>query len=273
MTNTPFNRELSRWIFAAGGVIVTFFVMFYCAAFILLFGNMLPRALSALLAGFPLGLLVVLAGSLLAPRYPLKVAFSLWVLCAVPATSVFGFQFFNYGWLSTIAGGGVAVAFIAWWISPRRSPRATRRVIVAAGTTLLAIIGFVYACFIDIPARPDALTPQLAQALSSNDARVKAFYSYDLGGFLDREWLWRIDADSATISQIVNNLGLSSTSTVPESFWHMRPHYWPRSMPAGGKSFQSSMFSANVRGADGEHYFLLYDKVQGRAYVWVKSNF
>lgn len=102
MTNTPFNRELSRWIFAAGGVIVTFFVMFYCAAFILLFGNMLPRALSALLAGFPLGLLVVLAGSLLAPRYPLKVAFSLWVLCAVPATSVFGFQFFSYGWLSTI---------------------------------------------------------------------------------------------------------------------------------------------------------------------------
>lgn len=182
MTNVFFKRDLSRWVFAVVGVIVTFYVMSYFAALILLFTNMLPSTLSVLLAGFPLGLLVVLAGSLLAPRYQIKIALFLWALCVVLTASGLGQA--TSIWLSTLAGGGVAVVFVAWWISPMRSPRATRRVTIGVGAALLAVIGFVQACLMDIPARPDMLTPQLLQALGSNGAGVEAFYSYSLAVLL-----------------------------------------------------------------------------------------
>jgi len=72
---------------------------------------------------------------------------------------------------------------------------------------------------------------------------------------------------------VVSGLGLRSINAVPRGFWRMPPHYWPRSMPTGGEAFQSPMFSGDTRGPDGSHYFLVHDKTQSRAFVWVKDNF
>ena len=256
-------------MFEAISVVVTFFVMSYFTTFIV-FGNALPITSSAQLVCFSLGLLVVLAGSLLAPCYQIKVALFLWALSVVLATSVLGFQFFS-GWSSTLAGGGVAVAFIAWWMNPVRSPHESRRATIGIGVTLLAVLGLLQAHLIDLPAQPDDIKSDLGWALDSDGAGVEAAYYYSLGGIaMGSERLWRIDADSKTISQLINNLELSSTPAVPDKFWNMQPYYWPRSMPSSGESFQSSKF---LQMADGEHYFLLHDKTQGRAYVWIENNF
>ena len=271
MTNTLSKRELGQWILAAASTIATFFIMLYIGAFVL-FSSIMPVVLSAVITGIPIGLLVVLLGALLVPRYPLKIALALWLLCTGLVASLFGIQPPSY-WLSTLAGGGAAVAIVAWWIRPERSPRTTRRVIISISAALLAAIGFTYTRFIDFPARPDTLSPLILNALGPNDKGVKAFYSYDLGGFFDRELLWRIDADSEAIAQLIRQLDLKSTSTVPKEFWQQPPYYWPQSTPANGKAFQSSDFSADTRGKDGNHYFLVYDEAQNQAYVWVKRNF
>jgi hypothetical protein len=78
MTNAFSIRELLRWLLAAGAVVVAFFVALYFSLFVLMFGPF-PKDLAEPTAGFTMGLLVVLAGSLLAPRQRLAVALVLLV--------------------------------------------------------------------------------------------------------------------------------------------------------------------------------------------------
>jgi hypothetical protein len=127
--------------------------------------------------------------------------------------------------------------------------------------------------YVDRPARPDPLPPELAYALGPHASGLTTVYRYDLGGFIDHQWLWRLDAGPEVVALVVSGLGLRRTDTVPQRFWRMPPHYWPRAMPVGAEAFQSPAFSADRRRPDGAHYFLLYDKAHGSAYVWFKSNF
>ena len=114
---------------------------------------------------------------------------------------------------------------------------------------------------------------ELIDTLGAKASGVAAFYRYDLGGFIDHAWLWRIDAKPDIVALVVSSLRLQSTNAVPPQFWRMPPYYWPRAMPPDGEAFQSLAFSADSRGPDGEHYFLVHDKTQDRAFIWLKSNF
>lgn len=151
------------------------------------------------------------------------------------------------------------------------------RWLLAAGAVVVAFFAALYfnwfARFTDRPARPEALSPELVHALGTNASLVSAFYRHDRGGFIDHEWLWRMDGTPEAMAIVVSRLGLSSTNAVPREFWQMSPHYWPRSMPIGGEAFQSPLFSGDSRGPDGSHYFMVHDKAEGRAFVWVKNNF
>lgn len=123
------------------------------------------------------------------------------------------------------------------------------------------------------PAKPEPLPQELVWALGTNSALVTAFYRYDLGGFIDHEWLWRIDAPPAAITHLVTSLKLQSTNRVPDAFWEMPPSYWPHSLPSRVEIFQSPGFVADTRGQDGNHYFLLHDKREAKTYIWLKNNF
>ena len=267
MTSAFSIRELFRWFLAAGAVVVAFFAALYFGLFVLLFGPF-PKDLAEPTAGFTMGLLIVLAGSLLAPRQRLAVAL---VLC-VAGTARASVHMSVYS-LGTLVGGIVAVAFVAWWFHPQRTRRSALWVGIGVCASCFVFIGVVFARFVDRPAHPEALSPQLVHALGTNASLVTAFYRYDRGGFIDQEWLWRIDATPEAMTLVVGGLGLRSTNAVPRAFWRMSPHYWPRSMPAGGEAFESPMFSGDSRGPDGSLYFLVYDKAQSRAFVWVKDNF
>lgn len=261
-------RELLRWLLAAGAALAAFFVALYFGLLVLIFGSFL-KDLAQPTVGFTMGLLVVLAGSFFAPRQRLAVAL---VLFAAGTTLAPGIL--NLHLLGTLVGSTVAVVFVGWWFHSRRTGRSTLWVAVAVCAAFLVFVGVVFARFVDRPARPEALLPELTHALGTNaSSLVTAFYRYDRGGFIDHEWLWRIDAKPEAVAQLVSGLGLRSASAVPRDFWKMPPHYWPRSMPAGGEVFQSPLFSADSRGPDGAHYFLVHDKAQSRAFVWVKDNF
>jgi hypothetical protein len=267
MTSAFSRRELFRWLLAAGAVAVAFWVALYFSLFFLIFSPF-PKDLAEPTAGFTMGLLVVLAGSLLAPRQRLVVAVVLSVTCTAIAVALLSFHI-----LATSIGGIVAVTFIAWWFHSRRTARSNWWVSISICVTFAVFIGVVFARFVDRPAQPDALSPVLVDVLGTNASLVTAFYRYDRGGFIDRESLWRIDAKPEVMALVVSGLGLSSTNVVPRDFWGMPPHYWPRSMPDGGEAFKSPLFTGDSRGPDGSHYFLVHDKAQGRAFVRVKDNF
>jgi hypothetical protein len=267
MTSASSIRELYRWLLAAGAVVVAFFAALYFSLFAVMFGPF-PKDLAEPTAGFTMGLLTVLAGSLLAPRQWLAVALVLAVAGTSLVTALMSFHL-----LGTLAGAIVAVAFVAWWFRPQRTRRSTLWVGIGVCAVFFIFIGVGYARFTDRLAQPEPLAPELAHTLGTNASLVTAFYRYDRGGFVDHEWLWRIDAKPEGMAMVVSGLGLRSTNTVPQGFWRMSPHYWPRSMPAGGEAFQSPMFSGEGRGPDGAHYFLLHDKAQSRAFIWVKDNF
>ncbi len=267
MTRAFWFMEIWQWMLAAVAAVVAFFGVLYFSLFVLFFGPF-PKDLAEPTAGFLMGSLLVLAGSLLAPRHRFLSAICLFVLST--ALTIWLLRFHAVG---ALAGGLFAVAFVAWWIHPRRTRRSTVGVGVAVGAACLAFLSLVYARYVDWPARPEPLPPELSYALGTNASGVAAFYRYDLGGFIDHEWLWRIDAKPDIVALVVGDLRLRSTNAVPPQFWRMPPHYWPRSLPAGAEAFHSPAFLADNRGPDGEHYLLVHDKTQDRAFVWVKSNF
>lgn len=133
---------------------------------------------------------------------------------------------------------------------------------------VVALFGF--ALRIDLFALPDAPPRDLKVVLAKREARC---YVYTLGGFIDMEYLWRIDASPEVIASVVSQLTLKKSKSVPAAFWQMPPYYWPRSPSTNMAIYKSSGFPLEGRGDDGEYYFLLHDKSTNRAYVWYKSNF
>ncbi len=266
--NRPRKREIWRWLLAVVAVLVVIYAAISLSFYVLFFGQY-PKGWAEPTAGFLLSLLLVTAGSLPVPRYRVPIAVVLFLLAASQGVLSWSWSYL----LGTLAGGLVAGAFVAWWFHPRRTKRSTLWVGVAACAAVVAFIAFLYVRYADWLERPEPPAPDLASTLGTNASGISAFYSYDLGGLIDHEWLWRIDAKPDVIALVVRNFGMLNADAVPQEFWRMPPHYWPRSMPAGGAAFQSPMFPIDSRGQDGAHYFLLHDKAQGRAFVWFKDNF
>lgn len=122
----------------------------------------------------------------------------------------------------------------------------------------------------DFPAIPNSRPAQIEKALYGKGARC---YVYSLGGFIDREYLWRIDGAPDAIAAVIEELEMEEAKTIPDSFWKMPPYYWPRKLSEGAKPYGSAGFVNKEHGHDGEHYFLLHDTRANRAYVWFKDNF
>jgi hypothetical protein len=267
MTSTFWRGEIWRWVLALAAVVFAFFGMLYFGLFVLFFSSF-PQDLAAPTAGFLMGLIIVLSGSLLAPRQQNLTAILLLVLVVLLNAFLLRFPI-----LSTLIGGLSAVVFVAWRFHPRRTAASKLYGGIAVFTACLAFSAFAYTRYIDFPARAQKLPLELSQSLGAKASQVNRFYRYDLGGFIDRQWLWRIDAKPEIVSLLVSHLGLQRTTVVSPGFWRMPPYYWPRSLPGDAEVFQSPGFSADSRGQDGEYYFLVHDKAQNRAFLWLKSNF
>jgi hypothetical protein len=139
-----------------------------------------------------------------------------------------------------------------------------------AGALLAAFVVLSAASYFDWPGIPDAVPTRLLEATDRRLA-ISHFSSYALGGFLDMELLWRIDASPEVLEAIASKLGMVSSDTAPGRFWRMPPYYWPRSLPAGARLYSTPSFPADTRGSDGDHYFMLVER--NRGLVWVKNNF
>ncbi len=265
--NSSSVREPLAWLLAAGAAALAFCVALVLSLFLLAVG-LFPTDFVEPVSGFMTSLLVILAGASLAPRQRFVVALVLFVASTILITT-----YLRLHLAGTLVGGFTSVACVGWWDHLRRTGRSTRRVAIGAVVVVLVLTAVGLARIVDQPARPVALVPELDRALGASAARVTAFHRYDRGGFIDHQWLWRIDATPDVIALVVKGLGLREADSVPRAFWWMPPHYWPRGLPAEARAFRSAAFTADGRGPDGVHYFLLHDPARNRAFVWVKSNF
>ncbi|WP_193214891.1 hypothetical protein [Luteolibacter marinus] len=140
-----------------------------------------------------------------------------------------------------------------------------------AALVVLAVGGLVgLSRLFDFPAFEDRDADEINGLL---DPSISKFYSYSLGGFLDEEFLWRVDGDQAAIESMLLRIGLERTDKIPREFWRLCPYYWPKGSFSGAVGYRSAFFDAASRGQDGMHFFAVHDPSNSRAYVWVKSNF
>jgi hypothetical protein len=151
---------------------------------------------------------------------------------------------------------------------------------IAWGGAVLAIAGITFLFWVltlgDAPyfqsEAPQPLEPRLVRLLGQATNNV-TFRRYDLGGFIDHEWLWSFNIDSNRLQTIVHGLDLQPAASVPARFWQMPSSYWPRSVTPGTQAFQSDKFPGTERGPDGTYYFLVFQQPESRCFVWVKDNF
>jgi len=99
-----------------------------------------------------------------------------------------------------------------------------------------------------------------------------------LGGFLDREQVWRLSVAADRLDDTLSQLSEFKVEPVPSSdvppeFWTQFPRWWRPVRRHDSLFFSSPEFPANLRGEDGYHYFVMYDPHGARLYVWFKSNF
>jgi len=168
----------------------------------------------------------------------------------------------------TMGIGGFAV-----WLVPDLEDRAGNIRMATAAALLAAFAGFVIASHFDWP----GLANPVPSTLSMGRSRIKTLNSYPLdtmsmGVANDRHGLWRIEASPGALAAVATQFGMSELHDPPARFWQMAPYYWPRKLPAGGRIFSTPSFPAVERGANGEHYVMLVDAHQGRAFVWFKLN-
>ena len=225
------KSQFIRWILVPFTVIIAYYAGLYILLSLCLFLPF-PPALAEPTGGFAMGFLVAFISGITAPSHRLVTAMIALVI-AFALSCFWRLDFITSSFLGSLCG----LALIAWWFSPRRTPRSVLLVGRIVCASLVLYVLTVYAFHKDWFARPSTLPIELTNALGTNASQVRAFYRYYRGGFIDHEWLWRVEAKPEILAQMAVAFGLEKTNSVPSAFLRLPPYYWPRSIPAGGGRF------------------------------------
>ncbi|OGN29838.1 MAG: hypothetical protein A3A33_00935 [Candidatus Yanofskybacteria bacterium RIFCSPLOWO2_01_FULL_49_25] len=234
--------------------------------FLALLVGIVDWASSLALYGFLFTSTLMLAGSITAPQHKKQAAFVLWILATLISLIYMREEVSVMALYGSICGGALALILMKIW-SAKQSLSLKKRIAILS-TIFLVLVGLGYARYKDFPSFPDPLPHQLR-----NISGIREFHVVALGGFIDEDFVWRIDTDGQTIERVASILQARATNDVPKEFLGGGPYWWPKRLPKQYRAFRSEWFVADRRGSDGVHYFLLYDQDQQRGYVWVKNNF
>lgn len=260
------RAAVGGWLRALVAAAVVYGIGLYLGFGLTLFAR-LPRAAVEPAAAFAVVFTTAYAAGRLAPRARFHAA-----VAAAGLACAIG-QAVSLSLVGSMLGALAAIGVAAGWAINGELAGGLRRGLRIAGlAATVGAVAFVHVRHVDWPAEPDPLPPILRDALGSDAERIGAFYETDLGGFLDRELLWRIEAEEAVLDRLVERLALVPIADAPAAFFAMPPRNWPRAMPAGGEARASAGFRSGSRGGDGDHFLLVRDRA-GHAFVWVKRNF
>lgn len=105
--------------------------------------------------------------------------------------------------------------------------------------------------------------------------KITNIYAYDLGGFIDHQYLWKFttnDPDSRNILKALKVHPLPGQK-VPSLFFHMPPSWWSSKALPNAVFYASQGFDFNQRGDDGVYYCVMHDTAGDTFYIWQKWNF
>lgn len=263
------RREWLRWIAVPCSAFLITWAFFSVLLVPLLFGP-LPDSLKMDTLGFLIALPASFIPALIAPRHQV-------LTCATLCLVFVIFSLLNDGdsTVGVLVAGVLSVGGMAWKATSNRRLLTPVRIVLLLFASLAAYMVHVRATTLDWYERPDPWPYQLGNiiALETPDNTPVSVYQYDLGGFIDKQYLWRLDAGTSIVTQVIQRLRVQQTNSVPSKFWAMPPHYWPRKMPENADVYQNPNFWGNDRGPDGDLFCVLHDKDHQRAYIWLKSNF
>ena len=144
----------------------------------------------------------------------------------------------------------------------------------------VAYLMFVTAVFIlrliDLPPLSIKRKVAIEYTIEQSGIPVYEVKKYDLGGFIDREYLWKGRVESHDWQNMINKLNLGEIQRieeVPRRFFRMPPYWWNASKKGEVKFYKSEYFRPHQRGGDGVHYLCMYDEESHFLYVWIKDNF
>jgi hypothetical protein len=239
--------------------------LFFCGIILPLFPPVLKPQLSAFLASALAILVVVLVASASFAR-----RLAAWMAVVMLAQSLAAFRLLHLPWFGacTAAIGIVALVLCAMAMVGERKRTGQ---FVLPGALMATFVALLAASYLDWPEQPDPLDWPLSEVTADHRVIIDKFYRYPLAGFIDREFLWRIDATPEMLKAISSKLRMSTSETAPAQFWRMPPYYWPRSLPTGARLYSTPYFPATGH-SKGIHYFMLVDAKRGRGLVWVKDN-
>jgi hypothetical protein len=130
---------------------------------------------------------------------------------------------------------------------------------------------------LDFPASPDPVPYEVKQATTGRAGLVERADVYECwGGFIDSQYLWRVEIDPELIPAVLRQFELKelkAAGDVPSSFWRQWPYWWRPPRTGAARYFISPRFEGNARGDDGSHYLMAYDEAHRVLYVWHKNNF
>jgi len=118
--------------------------------------------------------------------------------------------------------------------------------------------------------------PELSFATKGDSQEVRdRVRLYSLGGYVDSEYLWRMEASPERVAMLAKHWALLPVGKerVPRQFWRMPPNWWSPAAIGNVDFLASEGFTATERGIDGEHFFVMHDRSQKLLYVWCKINF
>ena len=139
--------------------------------------------------------------------------------------------------------------------------------IILVSLIVAALIGVSLYC--GFPPIRDAHLPAFA---GIPGAEKVDYYNHSLGGFLDQEYLVRMDLHGSDPRLVFAALDIDATEEIPEQFWRRIPWYWPKSRRPKMDAYATRGFSVE-RVGDGLYFFAVHDRKKDRIYVWVKDNF
>jgi hypothetical protein len=96
------------------------------------------------------------------------------------------------------------------------------------------------------------------------------------GGFIDSQYLWRVEIGLELIPAIMRQFDLRELQVaddVPSGFWRQWPYWWRPPRTGAARYFIRPGFEGNARGDDAGHYLMAYDEAHKVLYVWHKNNF
>jgi hypothetical protein len=181
-----------------------------------------------------------------------------------------------------ITGVAIVTLILSWYLTRRANLLDAPWVFTGGGVLMigsLVVVLFMFLGWVLLgigPLLPHHSRPWgLSRMVEVSGVAAREIKVAGVGGWLDREYVWRLPMASDELEAIAAEYELEEVSArdTPGCFWRIFPPWWRPWHRPSSRYLSTRDFPSVQRGPDGEHFFAMYDPGAERLYVWCKSNF